>query len=153
MGFWEASAAEARLTNTTEVLIELADEVGLDIGRFIDDFSNGAATAAFEEDLEITRTSNVRGFPAFLVKYGDNGVMLGGYRSVDAFASVIDHVSEYQIVARPVSADVDSVVGFVRKYRSVAPEEIRMAFGLSTEDYEILERNVLTANKVGWIFR
>jgi putative protein-disulfide isomerase len=50
----EASAAEARLTNTTEVLVELASEVGLDVARFLEDFSRGAAQKAFEEDLALT---------------------------------------------------------------------------------------------------
>ena len=31
----EASAAEAKLTNITEVLVELASEVGLDVARFL----------------------------------------------------------------------------------------------------------------------
>jgi putative protein-disulfide isomerase len=66
----EASAAEARQTNTTEVLLELASEAGLDIARFLDDFTHRAAQKAFEQDLAITAKYGARGFPSFLVKYG-----------------------------------------------------------------------------------
>jgi len=38
----EASAAEARQTNKTEVLIELVAEIGLDVAKFVERFSDGS---------------------------------------------------------------------------------------------------------------
>ncbi len=57
----EASAAEARETGRKEVLIELANEVGLDVSTFIGHLSDGSAEKAFREDLETTRRYGVRG--------------------------------------------------------------------------------------------
>lgn len=72
----EASAAEAKLTNTTEVLVELASEVGLDIARFLEDFSHGAAQKAFEEDLALTAHYQAHGYPTFLVRFGEKETLL-----------------------------------------------------------------------------
>ncbi|NTW72979.1 MAG: DsbA family protein, partial [Eubacteriaceae bacterium] len=85
----EASAAEARQTSRPEVLIELASEVGLDIAKFMERISDGSAEAAFKEDLYITSQYGVRGFPTFMVKYGDKEILLRSYQSFEGFQSVI----------------------------------------------------------------
>lgn len=126
----EASAAEAKQTNVTEVLVELASEVGLDIARFLDDFTNGAALKAFKEDLAMAARYNARGFPAFLVRYGDKETLLHGYKRYQDFQAVITHLSNGVIVARPTPANEETIMAFIRKYVSVAPIEIQTTFDL-----------------------
>jgi putative protein-disulfide isomerase len=101
----EASAAEARQTNTTEVLLELASEVGLDIVRFLDDFTHGSAQKAFEQDLAIKAEYGARGFPSFLVKYGEKEMVLRGYKRYEDFKALIGHLTGGEIQERPVSAN------------------------------------------------
>jgi putative protein-disulfide isomerase len=127
----EASAAEAKQTNVTEVLVELASEVGLDVARFLEDFSNGAALKAFEEDLAMAARYNARGFPTFLVRYGDKETVLHGYKRYQDFQSVITHLSNGTIVACPTPANEETIMAFIGKHVSVAPIEIQTAFDLT----------------------
>jgi hypothetical protein len=130
----EASAAEARQTNTTEVLLELASEVGLDIARFLDDFTHGPAQKAFEQDLAITAKYGARGFPLFLLKYGEKEMLIRGYKRYEEFKALIGHLSGGEILERPVSGDEASIMAFVTRYGSVAPIEIQMTFDLSNDE-------------------
>jgi len=67
----EAAAAEAREIGRQDVLVELASDVGLDIGTFIGHLKDGSAEAAFRNDLETTSRYNARGFPTFVFRYGE----------------------------------------------------------------------------------
>ena len=99
----EASAAEARQTNTTEVLLELASEAGLDIARFLDDFTHyGSAQRAFEQDLAATAKYGARGFPSFLVNYEEKEMVVRGYKRYEEFKALIGHLTDGEIQERPV---------------------------------------------------
>jgi predicted DsbA family dithiol-disulfide isomerase len=130
----EASAAEARQTNTTEVLLELASEVGLDIARFLNDFTHGSAQKAFEQDLAITAKYGARGFPSFLLKYGEKEMLIRGYKRYEDFKALIGHLSGGGIQERPAPADEGSIMAFITRYGSVAPIEIQMTFDLSDDE-------------------
>ncbi len=139
----EASAAEARQTNTTEVLLELASEVGLDIARFLDDFTHGPAQKAFEQDLAITAKYGARGFPSFLLKYGEKEMLIRGYKRYEDFKALIGHLSGGEIQERPVSADEGSIMAFISRYGSVAPIEIQMTFDLGNDDLKTVIDSLL----------
>ena len=129
----EASAAEARQTNTTEVLLELASEVGLDIARFLDDFTHGPGQQAFEQDLAITAKYGARGFPSFLLKYGEKEIVIRGYKRYEEFKALIVHLSGGAIQERPVPANEETIMAFITRYGSVAPVEIQMTFDLTND--------------------
>ncbi|GFO59691.1 hypothetical protein GMST_20160 [Geomonas silvestris] len=132
----EASAAEARLTNTTEVLVELAAEVGLDLARFVEDLSYGAAQLAFEQDQAITARYNARGFPTFLVRCAGKETLLRGYKSYEEFKAVIILLSGGKIVERPLPATEEAIMSFIKRYLSVAPIEIKTTFDLTERELE-----------------
>lgn len=132
----EASAAEAKLTNTTEVLVELASEVGLDIARFVEDFSSGAAEEAFEQDLATTARYDARGFPTFLVRFAGKETLLRGYRRYEDFKAVIGLMTEGAILERPIPASEEAIMAFIRTYLSVAPVEIKMTFDLTDAELD-----------------
>lgn len=144
----EASAAEAKVTSTTEVLVELASEAGLDIAQFLDDYTNGKAKAAFEEDLYTTVQQGARGFPTFLIKYGEKSMMLRGYRRYEDFKSIIRSLSNGEVKELPIESDEETVMKFINKYKSTAPIEIKMAFGLSDEAFEEIENALLDKQQV-----
>jgi putative protein-disulfide isomerase len=110
----EASAAEAKRTNTTEVLMELASDVGLDVGRFLEDYSHGAAQKAFEQDLAITARYNAHGFPTFLVRFGEKEMLLRGYKSYEDFKGVIGYLANGTILEHPIPASEESIMAFIR---------------------------------------
>jgi predicted DsbA family dithiol-disulfide isomerase len=143
----EASAAEAKQTNITEVLVELASEVGLDVARFLEDFSNGAAQRAFEKDLATTAWYNARSFPTFLVRFGDREALLHGYKRYEDFKAVIAHLSNGTILEHQVQASEEAIMAFIRKYVSVAPIEIKMTFDLT--DVEL--RSALASLLAKWL--
>lgn len=150
----EASAAEAKQTNLTEILIQLASESGLDISQFLEDFTNGKAKTAFEEDLYTTQQYGARGFPTFLVRYGEKSILLRGYQSYNNFLSVIKQVSNGEIQELNVAATDENILNFITKYDSVAPAEIKMAFDLSEEDFigiqnSLLDKNLITKRDAG----
>lgn len=139
----EASAAEAKQTNLTEVLVELASEVGLDIAKFLEDFTNGKAEKAFEADLKTTAHHRANGFPSFLVKYGDNLMLLRGYQNYNNIKAVINHLSNGEIKEHEVKSNENSVVNFINKYNSVTPAEIKMAFDLSDVEFEKIQNSLI----------
>lgn len=130
----EASAAEAQQTNITSVLIELASESGLDITQFLDDFNNGKAQQAFEDDLYITAQLRVNGFPGFLLRYGDKSILLRGYQTYLNFKAVISSLSNGEVFEKEINHGEDMILDFIKKYKSVAPVEIRMAFSIQTDE-------------------
>jgi putative protein-disulfide isomerase len=139
----EASAAEARQTNITEVLLELASEVGLDMARFLDDFTRGPALKAFEQDLAITAKYGARGFPSFLLKYGEKEMVIRGFKRYEEFKALIGHLSGGVIQERPVSADEESIMAFITRYGSVAPIEIQMTFDLRDDELKTVIDSLL----------
>lgn len=150
----EASASEAKQTNLTEVLIELASESGLDIARFLDDFTNGKAEAAFEEDLYTTSQYRARGFPTFLVKYGEKSTLLRGYQTYNSMAAVINHVSNGELVETRAMPTEENVFEFIKKYNSLAPVEIKMAFDLSETAFDkiinsLSEKQLISKREAG----
>ena len=150
----EASAAEAKVTSTTETLIELASEVGLDITQFIGDYTSGKAKAAFEEDLYTTSQNGVRGFPAFLIKYGEKKIMLNGYHKYEDFKSIISNLTNSEINEATIKSNEETILDFINNYSSVAPIEIKMAFNLSENTLEkiesaLLEKKLIEKRKAG----
>jgi putative protein-disulfide isomerase len=139
----EASAAEARQTNRTEILLELASEVGLDIARFLDDFTHGAAQKAFEQDLAITAKYGARGFPSFLLKYGEKEMLIRGYQRYEEFKALIKHLSGGEIQERPAPADEGSIMAFITRHGSVASIEIQMTFDLGDDELKAVIDSLL----------
>jgi predicted DsbA family dithiol-disulfide isomerase len=132
----EASAAEALQTNLTEVLVELASEVGLDIGRFLEDFTGGKAKTAFEEDLYTTAQFRAHGFPTFLVKYGEKSMLLRGYQNYNTFKTVINQLTNGEIQEMKPLPTEDNVLEFINKNGSLASIEIKMPFDLSDAELD-----------------
>ncbi len=143
-----ATITEAKITSQLGVLIELASEVGLDVAKFIERYSNGSAEKAFLDDLKLTHNYGVRGFPSFLVRYGEKEILLRGYQTYPTIKAVIDSLSNNQIIEKPVNKSSETIFEFISKYKSVAPIEIKTAFNLKKEDYDSIINNLLKDNQI-----
>lgn len=139
----KATITEAKLTSQLKVLIELASEVGLDVANFIERYSDGSAEKAFLEDQKITQAYGVGGFPSFLIRYGEKEVLLRGYQSYETIKAVILTLSNNQISEKALDKSEASVLDFIKKYKSVAPIEIMMAFTLELAEYTAIINNFL----------
>lgn len=126
----EASAAEGLLTSHEDVILSLANEVGLDIDKFNAHLRDGSAEQAFHGDLALTRALGVTGFPTFLIKYNSQQVMLRGYHEFDTFVSIISSVTYDKMT--PVNPEIsdEKLLNFLQKHPRLAAEEIRMAYNL-----------------------
>lgn len=131
----EAVAAEAKKANKIEVLIELAQESGLEVAKFIENFSDGSAEKAFLEDQKICREYKVQGFPTFLVKFGEEKkVILRGYQSYENINAVIKQITNNKIIENKIESNEETVLSFIKKHEKVAPVEIEFSFDISKND-------------------
>lgn len=126
----EASAAEAQLTSREDILVSLAAEVGLNVPLFIKYLKDRSAEQEFLHDLALTRSLGVRGFPAFMVEYGDKQVMLRGFNTYETFVSVIDVVSAGKLKPTEPENTDEALLSFLGTHSRLAAEEIRMAYDL-----------------------
>ncbi len=141
----EATAAEAKQTNTMEVLIELAQESGLNIRTFIADMKSGKADKAFEEDRYLTRSYRANGFPGFLIKNGNGKeIMLRGYQSYETFKSTIQHLSGAELTESKEEASEESILNFVITFDKVTTVEIKETFDLSSEDVDMWLKTLIS---------
>ena len=142
----EAIAAEAKQANKMEVLIELAQDSGLDISQFIADMENEKALKAFEEDRYSTRSYQANGFPSFLIKNEEGKeVMLRGYQSYESFQSTINYLTGENLDETISTASEETVVGFVKEFEKVTTVEIKEAFDLSNSQTAELIKSLVAS--------
>jgi len=146
----EAIASEGKKANRTEVLIELAQESGLDVAQFIKNFTDGSAKQAFEDDLYTTRSYRANGFPTFLVK-GSNGkeIMLRGYQSYETFKQVIKQITGGKLDEMKLEVNEETILNFISKYGPVAPVEIEVTFNLTSAEVKKYMDKLQSQNAVG----
>lgn len=126
----EATFTENKRTSQIDVLIDLATESGLDAAQFIDQYTYGCAQADFMQDRMKCRRNGITGFPSYLVKEGSTNIILGGYQNLATFQTVISRLSDGKIKPRRVGPSLANVMDFVKRYKSVYPVEIEVAFAL-----------------------
>lgn len=137
----EAAASERKNLERKEILVKLAEEVGLDGERFLKDFE-GKAKENFMADLRYSRSLGVTGFPTFLVKNkrGEE-LWLHGYQPFENFVKAFEKLAKGRMVRKKPK----SILDFVKKYRHVATREVAEVFGLNMEqaqtELEDLERS------------
>lgn len=150
----EETIVNGRLTNRKEVLIELANDIGLDIVQFIARLDDGSAEAAFNYDLNFTRAYRVAGFPTFLIRYGDSEILLRGYQSFQRMQAVINAITNGAIQPQDVIINESEIIAFVSNYHRVAVVEIQAAFNITKEEAEayinkLVDKQILKKNFLG----
>lgn len=146
----EASAAEARETGRTEVLVELATEMGIDLESLLQHLNDGSAEEAFREDLAFTRQYAVRGFPTFLLRYEDRELMLRGYQRFGGFKAAIELLTGKELQAKQPNPSQEGVLEFIQGHGRVAPIEIETAFDLSSDQGETITQALIGSGLVRW---
>lgn len=72
-----------------ENLIRFAEEAGLDVRQFEDDFTGGRFQDAITADLEEGTSNGISGTPTFII----NGQTIAGFQEADVFAEVIEEAA------------------------------------------------------------
>lgn len=130
----EATAVEAKQTNREDVLLTLAQEVGLDREKLLSHYSDGSALAAFEEDLATARAYRVRLFPTFILRYKGKEVIMENYQRVEDFEQAIRTLSKGELTSNIPEASRENILAFIRTHDRVVPLEIMMTFALDKDE-------------------
>lgn len=151
----EAVAAETRQANRAEVLVELANDVGLDIPRYMSSMSDGSAEQAFKSDLNIMHKYSIRGFPSYLLK-NDEGkeVVIRGYQTYDDFMAAISMLSKDVVTPTKIDVSEETILDFISHYDRITSMELQETFTLdkdTTKDWLelMINRGNVSAEKVG----
>lgn len=130
----EAAAAERQAIHRLEVQTKLAEEVGLDAKKFVEDIKSGKAERAFREDVMEARMKGITGFPTFLIRTREGKeILLHGYQKFETFEMIFKKFAGSTLKAKRIEANEKSILAFVQKYRKVAPREVAEVFNLATE--------------------
>lgn len=126
----EVAATEGGGLDRVEFLADLAEQVGLDLTRFMDDF-NGRAVEEFARDRQECMQNDVHGFPTFLTIVDGTARLARGYRTYDQMVGMIDLLAGETVERKEPSFSDLSVLDFVEKYGSAAIHEIAEVFSVS----------------------
>lgn len=127
------AAAENRAIHRLEVQIEIAEEVGLNVERFVQDILDGNAEKAFQEDLLACRKHAVRGFPSYLLRGPEGEVMLRSFTTYEQFQYWFEQLVTEPLSCRTLQESAAQTLDFVARYGKVAPMEIAGVYGISIE--------------------
>lgn len=121
-----AVSVERRDISQRAVLIELADDVGLDVDSFTADLASDRAEAAFRRDRQFIRRNPVTAFPTVRVAAEDSETWIRGFQPFETFRTAIESVA----------ADLDkhelrSIPAFVRSHDRVATQEVAEVYEMS----------------------
>lgn len=135
----EAVATERRNVARREVLVNLAEEVGLDVDAFVEALDDGSAREAFREDRAFARRHGATRFPSFRVAAAGGEQWLYGFQRFDDLAAAIEDLGPD--VTRH---DPRPVVDFLRGYGRVATAEVAETYGLDVGEATEILRSLVT---------
>ena len=144
----EATFLEQRRTSQMDVLVELATEVGFDAAQFIDEYTTGSAPGDFLQERMRCRRNGITGFPSYLIKNDSTKIILGGYQNLSTLHSVIGRLSDGKIKPRKAGPSQANVMDFMRRYQSVYPVEIEVAFALDRDKTDLMIGQLAKAGKI-----
>lgn len=144
----EATFLEQRRTSQMDVLVELATEVGFDAAQFIDEYTTGSAPGDFQQERMRCRRNGITGFPSYLIKNDSTKIILGGYQNLSTLHTIIGRLSDGKIKPRKLGPSQTNIIDFMRRYQSVYPVEIEVAFGLDRNRTDLILDQLIKAGKI-----
>ena len=144
----EATLTESKRTSQIDVLIELAAESNIDTVEFINQFTYGNAQADFMNDRIKCRRNGITGFPSYIIKRTDTYITLGGYQKLSTFHSAIARLSKEKCRPRRIGPSLANLIDFIKRYGSVYPKEIEVAFGIDSVRASLMVNQLLQNRKI-----
>ncbi len=150
----EAAAAERLSIQRSDVQMKLAEEIGLDRDKFLENIQNGKAEHAFRQDLQECHRRGVRGFPSFLIRGFGEEVLLRGYTPYQTFEHWFQELSKNQLKQKKLRAGSAHVYDFISRYGKVAPMEVACVYDMDFTDAQTLlkhmaEKGLVSEKNVG----
>ena len=144
----EATLTEGKRTSQIDVLIELATESDIDAVAFINQFTYGSAQADFMNDRMKCRRNGITGFPSYILKRADTYITLGGYQKLSTLHSAIARLSKEKCRPRRIGPSLANLSDFIKRYKSVYPKEIEVAFGIDSNRASLMINQLLQSRKI-----
>lgn len=126
----EVAATEGAGLDQVPLLADIAEEVGLDRVRFLDDYA-GQAQEEFARDRLECRHRDVHGFPTFLVVVDGEERLARGWRTFEQMTGLIDLLAGEPVERRDSEFGDLNVLDFVERNGSAAVREVSEVFGVS----------------------
>ncbi len=127
----EFTSAERRIIHEIEVQVELAEEIGLNNEKFVRDIKSGEAEKKFLEDLKLTRSFGIHGFPTFQVKNKEGkGQFLNGWQNYQTFERVFQKLTGNSLKKEKYYLKEKDVLRFIKKFEKVSTQEIAILFDI-----------------------
>lgn len=144
----EATFTECKRTSQIDTLIELAIEANIDAIEFIDQLTYGDSQADFISDRMKCRRNGITGFPSYLLKHDDTCITLGGYQKLSTLHSAISRLSKGMCRPRRVGPSLANLTDFIKRYKSVYPKEIEVAFGIDDSRATLMIDQLIQNKKI-----
>ncbi|MFC7365389.1 MULTISPECIES: DsbA family protein [Bhargavaea] len=132
---------KGRDVTTPEVLLEIAELIGIDIAEFTQDFRSVNAAKSFQCDLYISREMEVHQAPSFVFfnnNFEDEGLMVEGIHDYDIYVKVLEELLGEQM-EKSVPPSLDELFS---KYDSLTTGEIAAIYkvNIRTAERELKKR-------------
>jgi hypothetical protein len=92
--------------------------------------------------------NGITGFPSYLIKSQNTEIILGGYQNLTTFHKVIERLSDGHIKPKRVGPSLANVMEFVKRYQSVYPVEIEVAFGLDRARTDLMVDELIASGNI-----
>lgn len=134
----EATFTESRRTSQIDILIELAEESGIEAAKFIESYTDGESQTYFIDNRMKCRRLGISGFPSYMIKEGSTYIILGGYQHLNTFHNIISRLSKGHIKPRRLGPSIANIVEFIKHFHRVYPKEIEVTFNIDTNQCKLM---------------
>lgn len=132
-----ATIVDTRPTTHFDEIMKVVQSIGIDETEFEEKYRNGEAEEALNIDLSLTRKLNIYSLPAYLLQYGDRGILINALIGYHDFEKAIFELTEGKVLPQKPVASEAVIADFISKRNLICSVELREAFNI--QDIEILD--------------
>lgn len=129
------------------VVVQCAEQVGLDIEEFINDLYSKSAQKAFQCDLKITNEMNVSEYPT-IVFFNNNveedGIKVTGYHSYHVYTGIMQEMVSETLVPK----GLPDLLDFISYYQMVTSKDIAFVYDWPMQTVETEMKKLVLKQEV-----
>lgn len=127
-----ATVVECRPTTRLEEILRVVRLTKISVEDFMEQYENGNARAALNDDLRFAEMLRLRTLPAYLISCGEEGALAQSLIGYETFVSLIARVSGGAVRPVPPAKTLDAVRELLKAHPLISPIELREAFDLAS---------------------
>ena len=113
--------------------MKVAETTGLDADAILQNFHDGSAQAALEDDLRLVRSMGIHSLPAYLLQYDGKAMLLRSFDYHD-FVSVISQLTDSARKPQSAAPTIETLREFLREHPLISSIELQEAFDFADTD-------------------